>query len=272
MSNLHDVFAESLPLVSNITSPGEQGQPSSLTIAAATLPRIIVNGENERSKWIREGRKFLEEAKVVMKDLRPPWDPSPPEHLQARNEGDVVHHANTYLLNPVFEALNHVRLIRSFEQRLKHPGLIRTQAEQAFTKGSSTVFVDVAWKQGDRSITNTEFKRMGYLNPNKWRAIELQDAGENLKKLDDVHGAGLGTKVEAGATEHILHQVTEYARRDKIYYSSVCDYENFFALHFSKDYEVVSIIKATRKDAQMLLLGMVILAIENQPLPTSWVR
>jgi hypothetical protein len=220
MSNMHDVFAESLPLVSDITSPGEQGQPSSLTIAAAASPRIIVDGENERSKWIREGRKLLEEAKIVMKDLRLPWVPSPPEYLQARNEGDVVHHANTYLLNPLFEALNHARLIRSFEQRLNHPGLIRTQAEQAFTKGSSTVFVDVAWKQGDRSITHTEFKRMGYLKPNKWRAIALQNFGED----------------------------------------------------FSKDREVVSIIKATREDARMLLLGMVVSAIKNQPLPTSWVR
>jgi hypothetical protein len=61
MSNLHDVFAESLPLVQSITVSGEQGQPSSLTIAAAALPRIIVDGENERSIWTREGRELLEE-------------------------------------------------------------------------------------------------------------------------------------------------------------------------------------------------------------------
>jgi hypothetical protein len=41
---------------------GEQSQPSSTTIAATALPRIIVNDEIEKSIWVSKGTNAYKSA------------------------------------------------------------------------------------------------------------------------------------------------------------------------------------------------------------------
>ncbi|KAF2240269.1 hypothetical protein BU26DRAFT_239441 [Trematosphaeria pertusa] len=274
----------STPLPRPISDPvsGTQTQPSSDAVWRETLPRLIVYPDDLGQEWSTayEGfQKLLNEDEDSAKELRQRLTENPEpyrfENIELQNEADVVSQAGLYLVYPLRMAAE-----------LFEPDITTSCEAQVGTN----LRVDLAWRRSNGDpFMHTEFKRQGYLKTEKIYSLaskqlngtkdseldpdsEELDSKETVSEKTEVKETVLETteveetvpkKTEVKRTVgmvYILKQVTAYARRHELRYSSLCDYDTLVLLEFINNYADVRITIPKTEDFRKSLLGLLLMA------------